>query len=82
MRAKATFSYLNQRTNGPVNAQLISGPSIRKKNIQDLDKMAEQTLTLITNNPQLTRSVYNINRIPGHRMQKCPKKPSLSHFSI
>ena len=32
-----------QRTNGPVNAHLISGISTK-------DKMAEQTLTLITNN--------------------------------
>ena len=53
----------NQRTNGPVNAHLISGP------IQKLDKMAEKTLTFITYNPQLTHSVYNINLIPGHRMQ-------------
>ena len=53
---------LNQRTNGPVNAHLISGP------IQNLDKMTEKTLTLITNNPQLTHSVYNINLILGHRM--------------
>ena len=53
----------NQWTNGPVNAQLISGP------IQNLDEMAKKTLTLITNNPQLTHSVYNINLIPGHRME-------------
>ena len=45
------------------NAHRISGPK------QHLDKMAEKTLTLITNNPQLTHSVYNINLIPGHRMQ-------------
>ena len=35
----------NQRTNGPVNAHLISGP------IQNLDKMAEKTLTFVTYNP-------------------------------
>ena len=54
----------NQRSNGHVNAHLISEP------IQNLDKIAEKTLTLIrTNNPQLTHSFYNINLIPGHRMQ-------------
>ena len=55
----------NQRTNGPVNAHLISEP------IQNLDKIAEKNLTLITrtNHPQLTHSGYNINLIPGHRMQ-------------
>ena len=53
----------NQRTNGPVNAHLISGPSI------STEHMAEKTLTLITNNPQLTHSVYKINLIPVHRMQ-------------
>ena len=52
-----------QRTNGPVKANLISWP------IQNLDKMDEKTLTLINNNSQSTHSVYNINLIPGHRMQ-------------
>ena len=66
----------NQRTNGPVNAHLISEP------IQNLNKMSEKTLTLITNNSQLTHSVYNIYLIPGHRMQYCSKNPSLSHFFI
>ena len=56
-------NHTNQRINGPVNAHLISGL------IQNLDKMAEKTLTRITNNPQLTHSVYNINLISGHRMQ-------------
>ena len=55
----------NQRTNGPVNAHLISGPYI----IQILNKMAVQTLTLITHNPSFTHSVYYINQIPGHMMQ-------------
>ena len=36
----------NQRTNGPVNAHLISGPSMSTK-IQNFDKMAEKTLTLL-----------------------------------
>ena len=58
---KKTFK--NQRTNGPVNAHLIS------ELIQNLDKMAEKTLTLITNNPKSTYPIYNINLIPGHRMQ-------------
>ena len=66
----------NQRTNGPVNAHLKPEP------IQNLDKMAEKTLTLINTNPLLTHSVHNINLIPGHRMQQCPKNPSLSHFSM
>ena len=39
----------DQSTNGPVNAHLISGPSIIT-NIQNPDKVAEQTLTLINNN--------------------------------
>ena len=60
-----------QRTNGPVKANLISWP------IQNLDKMDEKTLTLINNNSQSTHSVYNINLIPGHRMQKCPKNKFL-----
>ena len=55
----------NQRTNGHVNAHLISEP------IQSLDKMAEKTLNLITNNSQLTHSVYNINLILGHRLHEC-----------
>ena len=48
---------LKQRTNGPVNAHLISGPSISTKHT-NLDKIAEQTLTLIliTQNPSLTHS--------------------------
>ena len=52
-----------QRTNGPVNGHLIS------ENIQNVDKMAEKTLTLITNNPKSTYSIYNTNLIPGHRLQ-------------
>ena len=53
----------NQRTNGPANAHLISGPSISKR-IHNLDKMAEQTLTLIliTHNPSFTQLVYYINQ--------------------
>ena len=31
--------------------------------------MADKTLTFITKNPQLTHLVYDINLIPGHRMQ-------------
>ena len=53
---------LNQRTNDPVNANLISGPRI-STHIQILNKMAEQTLTLITHNPSFTHSVYYINQI-------------------
>ena len=52
----SAFESLNQRTNGPVNAHLISGP------IQNLDKMAEKTLTLITNNPHLTHSVNSLRK--------------------
>ena len=39
-----------QRTNGPVNAHLISEPSISTQHTQPTNwiKMAEQTLTLIT----------------------------------
>ena len=58
----------NQRTNGSVNAHLISGP---RKSTQHkiLIKMAEQTLNLITHNPSLTHSVYYIYQVPGHRRQ-------------
>ena len=63
---------LNQRTNGPVNAHLISGPSI-SKNILSLVKIAEQTLTLILiiQDPSFNHLIYYmyINQIPAHRMQ-------------
>ena len=68
-------------TNGPVNVHLIFGPSL-STNIRNLDKMAEQTLTLITHNPSITYSFNFINQIPGHRMQQFPKNPSISHFPI
>ena len=64
--------YRNQRTNGPVNAPLISGPSINTKHDQTYKtwiKMAEQTVNLITHNLSFTLSVYYTNQIPGHRMQ-------------
>ena len=71
---------VKQRTNGPVNAHLISG------HIQNLDKMAEKTLTLITNNSQLTHcSVYNINLIPGHPslpLDFFHKKPKLKNLTL
>ena len=54
---------INQMTNGPVNAYLISEP------IQNLNKMAEKTLIIITNNPISTYSSYKTNLIPGHRLQ-------------
>ena len=60
--------YENQRTNGPVNAHLISGPSISTKHT-NLDKMAEQTLTLITHNPSFTHTACYTNQIPGHGIQ-------------
>ena len=61
--------YRNQRTNGPVNAHLISGPSIKHKTYKTWIKMAEQTVNLITHNLSFTLSVYYTNQIPGHRMQ-------------
>ena len=66
----ATPIYGNRRTNGPVNAHLISGL------LQNLDKMAEKTLTLITNN----LSVYNINLIPVHRLQLMSKESIIVTF--
>ena len=60
---------VNQRTNGPVNALLISRPLISTQHTNTQIKLAGQTLTLITHNPSFTHSVYYINQIPGHRMQ-------------
>ena len=48
--------YRNQRTNGPVNAHLISGPSVNTKHTKP-----EQTVNLITYNLSFTLSVYYTN---------------------
>ena len=59
----STDAFLNnQRTNGPVNPHLISGPCKSTHS-------NEKTLTLITHNPSFIHSVYYIYQIPGHRMQ-------------
>ena len=65
------FSFnIKQRTSGPVNAQLISGPIISTKHTYiTWIKIAKQTLTLITHNPSFTHSFTIISQIPGHRMQ-------------
>ena len=54
--------YRNQRINGPVNAHLISGPSINTKHTFWI-KMAELTVNLITHNLSFTSSVYYTNQI-------------------
>ena len=58
----------HKRTNGPVNAHLISEPSI-SINHSTPDKNVEQTLAFITHYPSFNLLVYTINTIPGHRMQ-------------
>ena len=55
----------NQRTNGPLNAHLISGPNISTH--KTWFKMAEQTmiLNMITHKPSYNHLVEYINQIPG-----------------
>ena len=66
------------RTIGP----LVCGLSMSIKHTKNLIKMTEQTMILVTHNPSFNHLVYIMNQIPGHRMQKFLKYPSLSHFPI
>ena len=60
---------LNQRTNGPVNAHLISWPSIAQ-NIQNLEIYGkEMTLTYNSHIPSFTQLVDCIYQLAGHWMQ-------------
>ena len=66
--------YINQRNDGPVNAHLISCPRI---SIYCPAKVKGTSYI-----PLFTHLVKYINQFPGQRLQKFPKNPSLSHFSI
>ena len=61
-----TNFYLNQRTNSPDNAKLISGPCISTKHT-DLDKNSRANHLLI-------QSVYYPNQFLGHRMRNFSKE--------
>ena len=62
--------YKNQRTNGPVNAHLMSWPS-KAQNIKKNRKIygKEMTLTFNTQIPSLTQLVVCIYQLSGHWLQ-------------
>ena len=70
---------MNQRTNGPVNAHLVSGPSISTKHTKTWIKMTEQTLTLITQNSSFTHSVFFINQ---YQVTGCKNFQRIHHCQI
>ena len=59
------FAYTNQRTNGPVNAHLISWPS-KAQDIQNLEKQGqEMTLTFYTHITSETQLVVEKPKLPN-----------------
>ena len=64
---------VDQRTDGPVNAHLISWPMI---SIWCPQRSREPDI------PSFTHLVKYINQFQGHMLQLFPKIPTLSQFSI
>ena len=68
---------LDQRTNGPVNAHLISGPSKSTKHTKP-GKNPERTFN--THLLSFTELVVCIYKFSGHWLQQFLKFPLFSHY--
>ena len=69
----------NQRTNGPVNTHLISGPRISTTHTKPEKQGQEMTLTFNTQLLSFNELVVCIYKFSGHWLQHFFKYPLFSH---
>ena len=82
-RCAISIAIFNQRTNGPVNAHLISGPRISTKYTKPGKKQGqEMNLTFNTHLLSFTELVVCIYKFSGHLLQWFLRYPLFSHFPI